>query len=150
MAHEARAVVTNEAKQRTAEMWAYGTSFKVMYFEISAGGHDPADPTTALAPDPSATAIPGVVLFGPEVIDSVEWESIMCPRFICTIDQGEYIGELSSVGLKARIVYDPARPAGAPVSPGLAYEFLFAVYNRPRLILTSTDGPTNFELMPFM
>jgi len=149
MAYEARAVITNLAKQYTADMWAYGTSFQVMYFQISAGGHDPTDPTTALAPDPAATTMPGTVLFGPEVIDSVTWESIMCPKFNCVIEQGEYVGELSSVALVAKIVYDPARPAGAPASPGLGTEFLFALYNRPRLILTSTDGPTTFSLMPF-
>ena len=59
--------------------------------------------------------------------------------FICTIEQGEYAGELSSIGLIAEFVYvDPTDPD----PPVVATQFLYAIYNRPRLILTSTDGIT--------
>lgn len=230
MANESKALVSTIAKQRLAEMLAYGTSYQVKYFEVSAGGHDPTDPTTALAADASWTEIPGVVLFGPEPIDSIEWETATCPIFVCTIDQGEYTGDLSSVGLVAEIVYvgfnvaasasrtftfadnNPSADtitsssgsfisdgfvagmyvtvagtasndglyqistvattvitltaaatlvAEGPVASGtltggwhpdppvVGEQFLFAVYNRPRLTLTSTDGPTTFRLMPF-
>ena len=147
MSFAAKALVTTLAKEHTARMWAYGSSFRVKYFEISAGGHDPTDPTTALAADASATAIPGTVLFGPEAIDSVSWTSITCPTFVCTIEQGEYTGELSSVGLIAEFVYADASDPDPPV---VGTTFLYAIYNRPRLNLTSTDGPTTFNLMPFM
>jgi hypothetical protein len=147
MAYEAQALVTSLAKQRTAQMWAYGTSFMVKYFEFSAGGHDPSDDTTALAPDPAATALSGTVLFGPEQIDSLEWNSISCPTFVCVIEQGEYAGELSSIGLIAEIVYVGGTDPDPPV---VGTQFLFAVYNRPKLILTSTDGPTTFKLTPFL
>lgn len=231
MAFEAKALITNLAKQRIAEMWAWGTAYQVKYFEVSAGGHDPLDPTTALAADPAATSIPGTVLFGPEPIDAIEWETATCPVFVCTIQQGEYTGELSSVGLIAEVVYvgfsstasasrtftyadnDPSPDtitassgsfvtdgfaAGmyvtvsgttsndgtyqistvtastltlsataeltnegplatstltggwTPNPPVLGEQFLFAIYNRPRVNLTSTDGPTTFKLMPFM
>ncbi|KKM84338.1 hypothetical protein LCGC14_1300190 [marine sediment metagenome] len=147
MSFAAKALVTTLAKQHTARSWAYGSSFQVKYFSISAGGHDPTDPTTALAADASAVAIPGVVLFGPEAIDSITWESITCPTFVCTLDQGEYTGELSSVGLIAEFVY---ADASDPDPPLVGDQFLYAIYNRPRVSLTSTDGPTTFNLMPFL
>lgn len=151
MAIETKVALTTEAKRRTGEMWAYGTSFQVNYFAISAGGHDPTDPTMALAIDPASPTMPGTILFGPEPIDSVEWGSDTCPTFVCTIDQGEYSGDLSSVGLFAEIVADPIpRPPGAPAAPAIGYQFLFGVYNRPLLVLTATDGPTDFKLTPFL
>jgi len=147
MAFEANALITSLAKQYIAEMWVYGVSYQVKYFEVSAGGHDPNDPTTALAADPSATTIPGTTLFGPEVIDSYEFETAQCPVFVCTIEQGEYTGELSSVGLIAEIL---SAGTGHPDPPVVGTQFLYALYNRPRVNLTSTDGPTTFRLHPFM
>ncbi len=147
MSFAAKALTTTVAKQHTARMWAYGTGFIVKYFVVSAGGHDPADPTTALAPDASAVAIPGSVLFGPEAIDSITWTSITCPTFVCTIEQGEYTGELSSIGLIGEFVYVDASD---PDPPSVGDQFLYCIYNRPLVILTSTDGPTTFSLMPFL
>ena len=150
MAYEAQAVVTNLAKEYTAQGWAYGTSFIVKWFQISDGGHDPNDITTALAVDPAATVMPGHPPdFGPEPIDSIEWESLTCPTFVCTINQGEFTGGLSSVALVAEITdVGIARPAGAPPAPTLGTSFLFCVYNRPLLILTATDGPISFKVTP--
>jgi hypothetical protein len=151
MSFDAFAVMTNEAKRRTGEMWAYGTSFKVLYFSVSDGGYDPADPTTALAIDPATTTMPGVPILSYEVVDSVAWFSDMCPTFVCQIDKGQLIGTMSSIGLYADILFvGPARPPGAPAAPALGYRFLYAVYNRPRTPLTATDGPTVFNLTPFM
>jgi len=150
MAFEAFAVVTNEAKQRNGEMWAYGTAFIVKYFSISNGGHDPADPTFALAVDPAATTMPGAILFT-DPITSITWYNDLCPTFVCTLHKGDLVGSMSSVALFAEIVYQGiARPAGAPPVPALGYQFLYGVYNRPQLNLTATDGPTVFELTPFM
>lgn len=151
MAYEAFAVITNEAKQRTGEMWAYGTSFQVKYFSVTNGGHDTADPTTALSVDPSATTMPGTVLLT-DPITSITWYNDLCPTFICTLHKGDLVGGLSSVGLIAEIVYAGIvpRPAGSPPVPLVGYQFLYAVYNRPQLLLTATDGPTVFELTPFM
>lgn len=231
MAYEAKALMTTLAKQYEAEGWAYGIGTRVKYFSVSAGGHDPSDPTTALAPDPAATSMPGTVLFGPEAIDSIEWGSIICPKFVCQLDKGEFAGELSSIGLIAEITYvgftktasvsrtftfnnnapaadtitassgdftvdgfasgmyvtvgnttsndgtylistvaattitlDASESLTAegplnnatltggyhPSPPALGTQYLFAIYNRPRLLLTPTDGPTIFKLMPFM
>ena len=231
MAYEAKALITTLAKQYEAEGWAYGIASMVKYFSCSAGGHDPLDPITAIAADPSATSLPGTVLFGPEDIDDIEWESAICPRFVCQIDQGEFTGELSSVGLIAEITdvgflvsastartfsfvdnapaadtitcssgsfitdgfaagmyvtvgnttsnngtYEISTVAAAtitlvagesltaegplnsatltggyhPSPPALGTQYLFAIYNRPRLIITPTDGPTVFKLTPFL
>jgi hypothetical protein len=151
MAYESQAVVTTIAKEYRAQGDAYGTAFIVKWFEISDGGHDPSAPTTALSVDPAATTIPGAPpTFGPEPIDGVEWVSTTCPCFVCKLQQGEYTGELSSVGLVAEITdVGIARPAGAPPAPTLGTTFLFAVYNRPLIILTATDGPTVFKLTLF-
>jgi hypothetical protein len=146
MAFEARAAVTDEAKRRIGEMWVSGKSYMVKYFSVTAGGHDPADPDTALAIDTSSTTMPGAPpIFGPELIDSYEWESDTCPTFVCTIEQGELLGAMSSVGLYAEIVYSPI-----PGDPEVGTTFLYAVYNRPRLTITSTDGPVTFNLTPYM
>jgi hypothetical protein len=151
MAYEAFAVVTNEAKQRTGEMWAYGTSFIVNSFAISNGGCDPLDPTTAIAVDPSAVVMPGAPALFTDAITSVTWYNDLCPTFVCTLHKGDLVGPLSCVALYAQIVYlGVARPAGAPPAPLMGYQFLFAVYNRPQVILTATDGPTAFELTPFL
>jgi hypothetical protein len=130
MAFEPLAIITNEAKRRTAEMWVSGKSFQVKYFAVSAGGHDPTDPTVALAPDPAATQMPGTPFFGPEPVDSYEFTSDFCPRFICRIEENEVSGGVSSVGLYGEIVYSPI-----PLDPEIGTTFLFAVYNRPLLIL---------------
>jgi hypothetical protein len=151
MAFDAFAIMTNEAKRRTMDGHAYGTAFQVKYFSISDGGYDPADPTTALAIDPAATTMPGVPFIVDEVIDDYAWFSDMCPTFVCQVDKGQIVGTMSSIGLTAEVLWvGPARPAGAPAAPALGYKFLYAVYNRPQLILTATDGPTIFNLTPFM
>lgn len=151
MAIETKVALTTEAKRRTGEMWAYGTSFQVKYFVFSAGGHDPTDPTMALAIDPAATTLPGSILFGPEPIDDVVWGSDTCPTFVARLDQGEYSGDMSSLGLVAEIVADPIpRPPSAPPAPLIGYQFLFGVYNRPLMIITDTDGPIEFHLTPFL
>lgn len=147
MSFEAKSLITTVAKQHTARSWAYGTSFRVKYFVTSAGGHDPSDPTTALAPDAAALTIPGTILFGPEAIDDIEWASITCPTYVCTLELGEFTGELSSVGLIAEFVYVDASD---PDPPLVGDQFLYCVYNRPRVNLTSTDGPTTFDVMPFL
>ena len=151
MAIEAKFALTTEAKRRVGEMWAYGTSYQVQTFALSAGGHDPTDPTMALAIDPASPTMPGTILFGPEAIDEVIWGTDTCPTFVCRLDQQEYSGDLSSIGLFATIVADPIpRPPGAPAAPLVGYQFLFGVYNRPRIIVTDSDGPFEFHLTPFL
>lgn len=136
MAFEALAIITNEAKRRISDMWITGKSYQVKYFSVSSGGHDPSDPTTAIAVDPAATVMPGdPPIFGPEPVDAFELVADNCPVFVCNIEQGEVTGVVSSVALFAEIVYSPI-----PSDPELGTTFLFAVYNRPILVMTGTDS----------
>ncbi len=145
MAFESFAVLTNEAKRRIGEMWATGKSYKVKYFSLSSGGHDPVDPTIALAIDPAATEMPGVtVIFGPEPINGYEFTSDFCPVFLCRIETGEVIGSVSSIGLFAEVVYSPI-----PGDPEVGTTFLYAVHNRPLMVFTGTDS-AEFRLNVFM
>lgn len=143
MAFESLAVVTNEAKRRIADMWVTGKSYKVNTFAISSGGHDPVDPTIALAIDPESTVMPGAPpIFGPEPIDSIEYVSDFCPVFICQLEPGEVTGVVSCVALFAEIVYPTT-------DPEYGTSFLFAVHNRPQLVFTGTDSAT-FRINVFM
>ena len=136
MAFEALALLTNEAKRRIANMWITGKSYQVKTFAVSAGGHDPLDQTTAIAVDPAATVMPGdPPIFGPEPIDDFELVADDCPVFICRIGQGEVTGAISSVALFGEIVFNGTDPVDE-----IGQTFLFAVYNRPLLILTGTDS----------
>lgn len=143
MAYDSIALLTNEAKRRTAEGWVTGKSFRVRYFSLSATGHDFLDPTVSLAIDPSATDI-GATVFGPEPIDAFEWVSDYCPVFVCTAQKGEVTGPVSALGLWAELVYVPP---GDPEPAGT--QFLFAIHHRPLLILTGSDR-AEFRVSVFM
>jgi hypothetical protein len=134
MAFEGLAVLTNEAKRRIVDMWEFGKSYQVKFFAVSAGGHDPSDPETAVAVDPASTDMPGVITFGPENIDNIERKSDDCPVFVCRIEPGELTGSISSVGLFAEIVFNGTDPINE-----LGVTFLYAVYNRPLFPSTGTD-----------
>lgn len=136
MAFESIAILTNEAKRRIGEGWNpnIGTCYQVKTFGVSAGGHDPNDPATALTPDPAATTMPGAPPIFTDVIDEYELVADDCPVFVCRIEQGEVTGGISSVALFAEIVDSVANPGE------IGTVFLFAVYNRPLIILTGTDS----------
>lgn len=145
MALEGLAILTNEAKRRMVDMWEFGKSYQVKFFEVSAGGHDPTDPETAMAVDPAATEIPGgLALVGPEPIDGITRKSDDCPTFQCIIEPGELTGSISSVGLIAEIVFNGTDPVAE-----IGTTFLFAVYNRPLLIVTGTDQ-VEFRISVFL
>lgn len=145
MAFTSIAVITNEAKRRIAEMWISGKSYQVKYFALTSGGHDPNDPTIALAIDPASTTMPGSPpFFGPEPIDSITLVSDFCPVFECVVKTGEVVGIVSSVGLFAEIVYSPT-----PGDPEVGTTFLFAVHNRPQVVFTPSDSAV-FNINVFM
>jgi hypothetical protein len=145
MAYSSIALLTNEAKRRIADMWMTGKSYQVKYFALSSGGHNPVDPTVAVAIDPSATVMPGdPPVFGPEPIDEITLVSDYCPVFSCRTKPGEVVGYVSSVALFAEIVY-----SSDPADPELGTTFLFAVHNRPAMIFTSIDS-AEFDLNVFM
>jgi len=144
MAYDSIAVITNEGKRRIGEMFVSGKSYKVSYFSITSGGHNPADPTVALAVDPNATDLDGANLLGPKPIGSIEYVSDFCPVFVCPVIAGELIGSVSSIGLWAELVYVPP---GDPEIPGT--QFLFAIHNRPLIVFTGSDS-AEFRISIFM
>lgn len=136
MAFEIKALLTDQARQRTAESWATGRSFQVIGFALGNAGHDPLDPTTALSPDPAATKCLSVV-FGPKAIASFTYANDTCPVFECFLDFGEAVTLCSSICLIAQIVYSPI-----PADPELNDTFLFAVANFPQRPKTDVEQLT--------
>ncbi len=144
MAFDSIAVLTDEAKRRIGEGWVTGKSFKVKYFSLSGGGHNPLDATVSLAVDPTLTAMQGAVIFGPEPIDDFEYTSDNCPIAICNVLPGEVIGSVSSLGLWGEVEYVPpgdTEPVGT--------RFLFAIHNRPLVVFTGSDS-AEFRVNVFM
>lgn len=136
---DALALVTNQGKARMAEHLATGKSFVVDTFVIGSNGHDPADPTLAVTPDPARTGcycgpvgVPaeaisvsgGCALV--DTIDGVSFASFSCPVFTASVEAGEATGAVSSVCLLGTIVYSPI-----PGDPEIGLKFLFAIANFP-------------------
>ncbi len=126
MAFETKALVTDEARRRKAEGDATGKSFLVVGFSLGNAGHDPQDPTTALAPDPAQVEAFSVV-FGPKATSGFTYANNFCPVWECLVDYGEGVTLFSSVNLIAQIVYSPI-----PGDPELNTTFLYAVANFPQ------------------
>lgn len=144
---EALALVTNQGKARIAEMLATGKSFVVDHFVIGANGHDPADPTLAITPDPSRTGcycgpvgapVESLTTAGGcsllDVIDGVSFASLSCPVFTAIVQPGEATGAVSSLCLLGTVVYSPI-----PGDPEIGVRFLFAIANFPLKFKTPTD-----------
>jgi len=131
---ELTAVVTNVARQRHAGTLLTGKSFQIKYFECGSQGHDPSDPLVALSPDPSTTALPGVV-FGPEAVDGSGYLTTTCPYWECNIEISEAVGSaISSIALIAEIIDDGSDPVSE-----VGDTFLYAVANMPRRAKTGSD-----------
>lgn len=136
------ATVTQIGRNRIADMTVSGRGFQINQFVVGAGGHDPNDPTIALSPDPTVTTLPDQT-FGPKLLaqNNPPFTGVLttpfCPEFTALLDFTEANGELSNIGLIAKIVYSPI-----PDDPLLNSEFLFAVGNRPLLVKTDNDQLT--------
>lgn len=126
MAFEIKALLTDEARRRTSEMWATGKAFQVVGFTLGNAGHDPLDPTTALAPEPGATEVASPV-FGPKAVSGFTFANDFCPVWECLVDYGEGVTLFSSVGLLAQIIASPV-----PSDPELNTTFLFALAHFPQ------------------
>jgi hypothetical protein len=126
LSFETKALITDEGRRRTAEMWTTGKAFVITGFYLGNAGHDPLDPTTALAPDPAVTECPAVV-FGPKATAGFTYANDYCPVWECIVEFGEGVTLFSSVCLLAQIVYSPV-----PADPELNSTFLFAVANFPQ------------------
>jgi hypothetical protein len=136
LAFEIKSLLTDQARRRTAESWATGRSFQVVGFALGNAGHDPLDPTTALAPDPGMEECLAVV-FGPKAIAGFTFANDFCPVFECFLDYGEAVTQFSSICLIAQIVYSPI-----PADPELGDTFLFAVANFPQRPKTDIEKLT--------
>jgi len=129
------ATVTDQAKQRIAQMLRDGKSFQVSHFRVSDGGHVPAQPTESIAPDPAATDCPTAgFTFGPVSISSTSLISPFCPQFVAQLLSGDANHGLSSICLIATIVYSPVTD-----DPDVGNTFLFAVANHPLKSKTAAD-----------
>lgn len=133
------AAVTQIGRNRIADMTVSGRGFQIVKFVVGSGGHDPGDPNIALSPDPTVTTLPDQT-FGPKLLvqNNPPFTGVLitpfCPQFTATLDFTEANGELSNIGLIARIVYSPI--GGDPL---VGSEFLFAVGNRPLIVKTDND-----------
>jgi hypothetical protein len=119
------AELTNIGRQRFADMTVNGRSFIIEQFEIGEGGHDPMNPSVALTPDVSVTALP-LLTFGPKAVTSSGLLSIYTAQIDCGLASTEAVGTLSNIGLIARINYSPIL-----ADPLLNTTFLFALANLP-------------------
>lgn len=117
------------------EVLTTGKSFKVSHFAVGSGGHDPLDPITALAPDPSDTECP--LSFFVDEVDEYYYAGDFCPVFICRLEQGEAVGEISSLCLIATMVYSPD-PTDPEVYP-TPIQFLFSIATMPIKVRTDTE-----------
>src|SRR5690242_4086212 len=98
--------LTNEARRMEAQANLYGYGYRIEYFVIGSGGHDPGDASLALPLNLDAETLPGQ-FFGPEPIDKSALISPTCPQWTCILQPGEAVGEISNIGLIATIVFIP-------------------------------------------
>lgn len=99
--------LTKKGREMEAQALLYGYGYRVDYFSVGSGGHDPGNPTLALPLDTDVTTLPAE-FFGPEPVDVAELISSTCPRWTCILQPGEAVGQISNFGLTATIVFVPA------------------------------------------
>lgn len=134
------ATLSDICRQRYAQQLMNGYGFIVESFAVGSGGHDPANPTNALAPDPTLTSLP-LQSFGPKALYKKELISLFSPRFTGVLEASEAIGPLSNVALYARMIYTPLPTdpfTNNPADPLYNTTFLFALGNYP--LRTKTSG----------
>lgn len=131
--------LTKRGRELEAQQLLHGYGFKVGYYVLGAGGHDPGNPTITL---PLATDVPQLPLqfFGPEPIDTRELISPTCPKFTCVVQPGEAVGGISNLGLIAEITYIP--PGSPSDAPNLGDTFLYALTNFPLRFKVSSSRET--------
>lgn len=120
--------LTKRGRELEAQQLLYGYGFRLDYFVVGSGGHDPTDPTIALPLNTDVTELPSQ-FFGPEPIDVKELITPTCPRLTCIIQPNEGVGGISNLGLIATI---QSVPEGSPVdAPEVGSTFLYAIVNFP-------------------
>jgi hypothetical protein len=106
--------LTTKGREFEAQQLLYGYGFKVNFFVLGGGGHDPQNAQNALPIRPDVTSLPGQ-FFGPEPIDTADLVNTTCPRFVCIAQPGEAVGQISNIGLIGTVTYVPG--AGFAVLP---------------------------------
>lgn len=120
--------LTSLGRQMEAQQLLYGYGFRIDYYVLGAGGHDPGNPTVALPLNIDVTSLPGQ-FFGPQPIDIKELVTATCPQFTCIVQPGQAVGGISNLGLIATVL---SVPSGSPVSaPTVGSTFLYAIVNYP-------------------
>jgi len=131
--------LTKKGRELEAQQLLYGYGFRIDYFVLGAGGHDPGNPTIALPLDTDVVELPGQ-FFGPEPIDIKELVTPTCPRFTCIVQPGEAVGGISNLGLVASI---QSVPSGSPVdAPTVGSTFLYALCAFPLRYKVSASRET--------
>lgn len=131
--------LTKKGRELEAQQLLYGYGFRIDYFVLGAGGHDPGNPTIALPLDTDVIELPGQ-FFGPEPIDVKELVTSTCPRFTCIVQPGEAVGGISNLGLHATVL---SVPAGSPIdAPTVGSTFLYAICNFPLRYKVSASRET--------
>lgn len=118
---ETQALITEEGRRREREHRAIGKAFRIVSFSLHNEGHDPNDPTMAVAPNPEITECPTPV-FGPKAITNASYASSTCNLWECFLAKGEAVVNFSGICLVAQIVFSPI-----PSDPELNTTFLYAV-----------------------
>lgn len=98
--------LTNTARKYEAQGLLYGYGFRIDYFSVGSGGHDPSNPTLALPLDLDVTDLPGQ-FFGPQPIDSGMLVSPTCPQWTCVLQPGQGVGQISNFALLATVTFIP-------------------------------------------
>jgi hypothetical protein len=140
VAFDVLAVVLTQAKIRMAQMLETGKSFKITHFAVSAEGHDPADPTIALTPDPADTTCDGVIFTKAFVPADVTYLSPTCPSWACNLLPGDVTGAVSQICLIGTVEYCPDVLDPECVAPNTT--FVVAKGNMPLKIITIHDTVT--------
>jgi hypothetical protein len=131
--------LTRRGREIEAQQLLYGYGYKIEYFVLGAGGHDPGNPMLALPLNTDVTELPAQ-FFGPEPVDVAELVNATCPRFTCIVQPGEAVGGISNIGLIGTIVYVPSgSPPGAPT---VGDTFLHSISNFPLRYKLSSSRET--------
>lgn len=127
--------VTTQAKQRYMNMLETGESFKILNFTVGSGGHDPNDPRQVLTPNSNLIKLPNQNNnFSPKGFETIS-STIVDPNLyqvVAKLDYNEGLGELSNIGIWAKIIFDGTTEIDGPV-------FLFSVGNFPLQIKTTNQ-----------
>lgn len=111
--------VTQQGRQYLARTLVDGTAFRITDMALGAGGYDVAEPTQALAVDPTVTELSNELFRKP--IDQIEIPTAINSRsFVARFNAGSFAGGVGEMGLFATIL-------SSPIPAEVGTTFLFAL-----------------------